>query len=151
MSTDQKAVMALQPPGTDASDWAITSAGTFVGDWTTDFDGMVALSMQIRFMWGSGGATVRACLQGSLDGGVSAYDILIADFTTASGVIIASIGAGGTNFFHPGIISDGGIILSGGIADNGVGVDILCDRLRMKIIVTGTYANSTLAARVMAG
>jgi hypothetical protein len=150
MSTDQRAILALQPPASDAQDWAITVPGTYLGDWFEDFDGMVALSMQIRFLYGSAGTSLRACIQSSMDQGTTAYDVLIADFATATDTVLASVAASG-QLFDKTEISDGGALLGGGQAPAGLRSTVLGDRLRLKLIVTGTYANTTVSARVMAG
>lgn len=139
-------IYPLQPSGTDATDWAITSAGTFVGAWTEDLAGMVRVASQIRWMYGSGSGTVRACIQSSLDQGNTAYDVVIADFANASGTCVSTTTTASTYDVN---VSDGGINLAAQSVSPGVKTSALGDRLRLKVVVTGTFVGSTLSARVL--
>ena len=107
----------IYPLGPDAitPDWQITSAGTFVGDWLGDLAGMAALAAQVRFIFGTGGATVKVCLQSSMDQGSTAYDVAVVNFATTPRTAIVEEAAEG--------------IIAG----------VLGDRLRLKVIGTGVY------------
>ena len=149
MATSNTTVMPLQPPGTDANDWTITAPGTVAGPWQEELAGMARLSIEIRFTYGSAGATCRVCVQSSLDGGNTAYDLLIADFTTAAGVILATM-VPVQGVAQASDMSDGGTLYAGGNALAGIKAVPLGDRLRAKIISTGQYANTVVSIRTMA-
>jgi hypothetical protein len=138
----------IYPLGPDAitPDWQITSAGTFVGDWLDDLAGMAAVAAQVRFMFGTGGATVKVCFQSSMDQGATAYDVAVVNFATVSRAAIFEVAAVTTALIAPG---DGGLNALGQIEPEGIMAGVLGDRLRLKVIVTGTYQNTTLSARVM--
>jgi hypothetical protein len=138
----------IYPLGPDAitPDWQITSAGTFVGDWLDDLAGMAALAAQVRFMFGTGGATVKVCFQSSMDQGATAYDIAVVNFATAPRTAIFEIAALTTALIAPG---EGGLNALGQTEPEGIIAGVLGDRLRLKVIVTGGYQNTTLSARVM--
>jgi hypothetical protein len=76
----------MDNPGIQSlGDFAITTAGTQIGDWTeTDLSGLLAMAAQIRLAYGSGGTNVKAYLQTSLDEGTTAIDIACVVFLTAS-------------------------------------------------------------------
>lgn len=139
-------IYPLQPAGTDAADWAITSAGTFTGAWSEDLAGMIRVAAQIRWLYGSGSGSVRACIQSSLDQGNTAYDVVIADFANASGVVVCTTTTAST---YDANVSDGGVNLAAQSVSPGVKTSALGDRLRLKVIVTGTFVNCTLSARVL--
>jgi hypothetical protein len=138
----------IYPLGPDVitPDWQITSAGTFVGDWLDDLPGMAALAAQVRFMYGTGGATVKVCFQSSMDQGATAYDVAVVNFATAPRTAIFEIAAMTTALVAPG---EGGLNALGQVEPEGIIAGVLGDRLRLKVIVTGTYQNTTLSARVM--
>lgn len=83
-------------------DWQITLSGTFVGDWLDDLAGMAALAAQVRFIFGTGGATVKVCLQSSMDQGTTAYDITVVNFATAPRTAIFGAAAMTTALSAPG-------------------------------------------------
>ena len=58
-------------------DFAIAAAGTFVGDWVSDLDGLLVAAAQLRFTGGSGGTSVKVYLQTSLDQGTTAVDVAL--------------------------------------------------------------------------
>jgi hypothetical protein len=138
----------IYPLGPDpiTPDWQITSAGTFVGDWLDDLAGMATLAAQVRFMFGTGGVTVKVCLQSSMDQGATAYDIAVVNFATAPRTAIFEITAMNTALIAPG---EGGLDAVGQTEPEGIIAGVLGDRLRLKVTVTGTYQNTTLSARVM--
>lgn len=122
-------------------DFAVTTAGTFVGEWLTGLDGIESVSAQIALNYGSGGSTINVYLQTSLDGGTTAIDIANRSWTTASETKVM-------NFFTDLAVTaftptDGA--LTANTEKNG----ILGNRLRLKIVVTGTYANTVVSGRVV--
>lgn len=115
----------------------IVGPGTFIGDWTTDLDGMLAVSLQAQLLYGSGGTTATVYFQTSLDQGQTAIDICAAQFTTASATEVANL-SGLTPKTTP--LVPGQQALTPGTSVDGV----LGDRLRAVVVVTGTYGQSTL-------
>lgn len=118
-------------------DFTITAADTVVGDWVTDLDGMLAANLQARLAYGSGGTQIKLYIQTSLDQGTTAIDIACIVFGTASEVEIANVSGltPKTTLAAPG---------DGSLADDSVLDGVLGDRLRAKIVSTGTYAGSTV-------
>lgn len=117
--------------------FAITTPGTQIGDWTTiDLDGLIALAVQFRFAWGSGGTNVQAWLQTSLDQGATAIDIACVLFGAAGEVEALNFSA---------LTPKGQVTPSDGALANDTLIDgILGDRFRVRITSTGTYAGSTV-------
>jgi hypothetical protein len=133
-------------PSVDAADWQITTAGTYIGVWADDLAGLDGVAAQLRFAWGSAGTSVRVCLQSSLDQGVTAYDVAVVDFATISRSVIFAVTTGTTAIVLPG---EGGVQQGGSQETEGVITSVLGDRFRLKVIVVGTYVNTTLSARIM--
>jgi len=125
-----------------SGDFSITSADNYVGDWLTGLEGMLALTAQLTFGYGSGGADVRAYLQTSLDGGTTAIDIACVKFSLAGETVALNLSATTprTTQLTP---------TDAGVADDTAVDGILGDRIRLKVVSTGTYANTVLAARVV--
>ncbi len=125
-------------------DSAITTAGTITGDWFTDLEGMLGAGFQAKLAYGSGGSTCRVYLQTSLDGGTSAVDIACVAFATAGGTKILNFSA-----LTPKLTEV--TPTDGALADDTALDGVLGDRLRVKVVSTGTYAGSTaLSCRAMA-
>ena len=120
-----------------ASDLPITIAGTTICDPILSLEGMTAVSLSIRLAYGSGGTTVNAYVQTSLDQGATWVDVASAAFTTASGTEIFNL-SGLTAVTAA--VTPGDAILTPGTAISG----ILGDRLRVKVASTGTYGGSTV-------
>ncbi len=123
-------------------DFTITTAGTQIGDWTTtDLAGALSMAAQLRFAWGSGGTTVTAYLQTSLDEGTTAVDVACVVFGVAAETEILNLSA-----LTPKTTQ---VTPSDGALTNDTAVDgILGDRFRVKLVSVGTYANTVLSARV---
>ncbi|MER8540250.1 hypothetical protein NKH17_12425 [Mesorhizobium sp. M1334] len=125
-------------------DLAVTVAGTQVGDWITDLEGMLAALANLRLAYGSGGTTIRAYLQTSLDGGTTAVDIACVLFQTASETAVLNFSA-----LTPKLTQV--VPTDGALADDTAIDGVLGDRLRLKLVSTGTYAGSTvLSGRIHA-
>jgi len=123
-------------------DFTITIAATQVGDWVTGFQNLLALTANLRLAYGSGGTSIKAYLQTSLDQQTTAIDIACVVFGTASENEVLNF-AGQTPKLTQVSPTDG--TLTDDTAIDG----ILGDRFRIKIVSTGTYAGSTvLSARV---
>jgi hypothetical protein len=123
-------------------DFTITIAATQVGDWVTGFQNLLALTANLRLAYGSGGTSIKAYLQTSLDQQTTAIDIACVVFGTASENEVLNF-AGQTPKLTQVSPTDG--TLTDDTAIDG----ILGDCFRIKIVSTGTYAGSTvLSVRV---
>lgn len=125
-------------------DFTITAAGTQVGDVVTELDGMQAALLQLRLAYGSGGTTIRAYVQCSADQGTTWYDVACVLFGTASEVALLNLSAltPKTTQVTP---------TDGALADDTSIDGLITDRMRLKVVSTGTYAGSTLlSARLVA-
>lgn len=119
---------------------AVTAAGTVTGGTVPGFGGAMQLAVQAKFTYGSGGTTTTAYLQTSLDEAASWMDVATFAFGTATATRVFRLGMGegsGTALLTP---SDGAL------TDNTQVNGVLGDRFRVKIISTGTYADSTTLA-----
>ena len=118
-----------------ASDLTITSAGTVTCDPITGLDGMQAATIALRFAYGSGGTNVKAYVQTSFDQGNSWCDVACVVFTTASETQLVNLSG-----MTPKSLT---VPTDGTLTDDTVLDGFLGDRLRIKVISTGTYAGST--------
>jgi hypothetical protein len=138
--TIESDLYALMPSDTDAPDWVVSTPGTYIGQWVTDLDGMTKLALQVRFMYGSGGTSILAYVQSSLDQGNTAYDVASLIFGTTSRNTVLAISQTTSAVIVP--------VDAAGEAE-GVVAAIFGDRLRLKIVVTGTFSGTTLSARAL--
>jgi len=123
-------------------DFTVTTAATYVGDWVTGFQGLLAVCAQLRLAYGSGGTSIKAYLQTSLDQETTPIDIACVVFGTASEVTALNFSA-----LTPKLTQV--TPTDGALADDTALDGILGDRFRLKLVTTGTYAGSTvLSARV---
>lgn len=131
-------------------DVTVTTAGTVTGAWLTDLDGMAGFVYQCRFAYGSGGNDCRVFLQGSFDQGITAVDLDCAVFGTASDMLVLSFD--GSNVQQrSGSPPEAFTPTDGALADNSSVDGLMPDRLRVKIVSTGTYATSTaVSPRIVA-
>lgn len=116
----------------------ITSAGSQVGDWVEGFEGLLALTVQMRLVWGSGGINVQAWLQTTFEQGTTPtpIDIWCALFGTASELAIEN--------FSKLTPKTTQIAVTDGTLANDTAIDgILGSRFRIKLTSSGIYAAST--------
>jgi hypothetical protein len=139
-------VYVLQPDGTDNGSFQITAPGTMTGEWTDGLAGMASVAVDLRFAWGSGGTSVTALLQSAMGIDGPAYDIAQVTFTTATRAVLFEMFGGTTGFVAPGV---GGIDSAGDPATDGLLCNVLGDRLRLVLIVAGTYVNTVLTGLVI--
>lgn len=126
-----------------ASDLTITTAGTVACTAITSLIGMQSLTVSMRLAYGSGGTTVKAYLQTSLDGGNTWDDILC--------WAPANANAGKRWNFSAQTPVDAVTPTDGAMADNTRQDGILGDRVRLKVVSTGIYAgNTVLTGRIVA-
>ena len=100
--------------------------------------GMKELVIEANFVFGSGGTTVDAWLQTSLDGGNNWIDIaqfafLVTSLRKIHTVVMPAVVATRTNVTP----------LDGTLGDNLIQDGILGDHLRVKLTTVGTYAGGT--------
>jgi hypothetical protein len=96
---------------------------------------MSATDILNAFSYGSGGSGVKVYIQTSLDQGQTAIDLLCFTAATVGKVLARSLKPDG----NPVTPTDGAL------ADDTIAAGIvLGDRLRAKVISTGTYAGNTL-------
>jgi len=108
---------------------------------TTGLYSMKSLNVVGALTYGSGGTTIKAWIQTSLDGGLTWFDVANMAFTTASASKIVGISAyAGTVLASSAV----GVGTDAGLADNTVIQGVLGDRFRMKLTTTGTYAGNTI-------
>lgn len=118
-------------------DFTITSAGTQTGDWTTtDLDGLLAATFDVRFAYGSGGTTVKVWVQTTLDDGATVIDIACVALATASEHQVFNLSGltPKTTLVTP---------TDGALADDTCVDGVLGDQFRVKLTSAGTYAAST--------
>jgi hypothetical protein len=115
----------------------ITSAGTQITTAVTDLDGMTALSLQISLAYGSGGTSALAFVQTSLDGGNTWTDIACVSFATAGATKVVNLS--GLTSRTTELTPTDGALASDTFVDG-----VLGDRLRVKVINTGTYSGNTV-------
>lgn len=122
-----------------SSDLSVTAAGTTTCDVISDLAGMTAVSIQARFAYGSGGTTVKAYVQTSLDQGNTWVDLACIVFATTSETQVINLS---------GLTPKGLTVPTDGtLTDDTVLDGILGDRLRVKAVSVGVYANTTLSIR----
>lgn len=122
------------------ADRSITTALNEAQTPIVDLEGMTAATIQARLAMGTGGTTAKVFVQTSLDQGTTWIDVACLAFTTTGAVKVVNLSAL-TPKATPATPSDGTL------ADDSVVDGILGDRLRAKIITTGTYANAVLSVR----
>lgn len=125
-------------------DVTITTAATYVGTLSTStppvqtgLDGMTGATVELRLAYGSGGTSGVAYVQTSLDEGTTWVDIASMAFTTASKSRVWNFSGltPRTTAYTP---------TDGALADDTAVDGMLGDRLRLKIVTTGTYAGNTI-------
>lgn len=115
------------------------SAGASIA-WIDRLAGMLGLTVQFKFAYGSGGTSAKAYLQTSFDQGQTWADIACAAFTTASATKIINLSA-----LTPKTTA---VTPSDGTLTDDTCVDgLLGDLVRVKLTTVGTYANTTLSMR----
>jgi hypothetical protein len=97
------------------------------------------LAVQGKLTYGSGGTTVNAYLQTSLDAGATWIDIAQFSFTTAAARFVYNLN-GQT------AVTTEYTALDGTLAANTAKDGILGPQYRVKYVTTGTYAGSTILA-----
>lgn len=123
-------------------DFQIGAAGTVIGPVVENVAGAQLLDAQVRLAYGSGGTTVKAYLQTSLDQGTTWIDLWCFAGATASKTRLRSLAPTAVELTPT----------DGGLADDTIAAGIvLGDRFRLKLVSAGTYGGQTLlSARIHA-
>jgi hypothetical protein len=100
-------------------------------------NGIQSIVAQGNFVYGSGGTSLDAYLQTTVDNGETWIDIANWNFTTSSARVIHVIGMA-----YPQV--EAYTALDGSIAANTIKDGILGSLLRVKLTTTGTYAATTI-------
>lgn len=95
------------------------------------------IAIQCALTYGSGGTTIDAYVQTSLDGGQTWIDVVHCGFTTASSKVVYNLSATTPNTTAV-VPTDG--TLAGAVAKDG----IIGSQWRVKYITVGTYVATTL-------
>lgn len=106
-------------------------------------DAPTSLCVQANFTYGSGGATVNAYVQTTIDNGATWVDIAQFSFTTASARVLFNLNSQ-TSVTAQYTATDGTLTA------NTVKDGILGPLFRVKLVTTGTYAGTTLRIDVSA-
>lgn len=118
----------------------VVTANTLNGgaiDYVANLQGMQALTLQAELVYGSGGTSIAAVIQTSLDQGLNWIDICRFDFTTASARKVANLSGMGSK----------AVAAVSALGAEGVNDFVLGDRLRAVVTSVGTYAGTTLRLR----
>jgi hypothetical protein len=127
-----------------ASDLSIGAAGTTSCTPVTGLTGMQSLTASFRFAYGSGGTNVKCYFQTSLDGGNRWIDIACVVFGLISEEVILNFSS-----LTPKLTQI--TPTDGTMPDDSAMDGVLGDRLRLKVVTTGTYAgNTVLVGRIVA-
>lgn len=97
------------------------------------------LAVEAVFLYGAGGTATKCYIQTSLDGGATWIDIMTLSFTTSaaskvSAVVLQTALAAAVT---PG---------DGALTDNTILSGLIGDRIRAKVVTTGTYTGATSIA-----
>lgn len=127
----------ISPGLKSLGDITITAAGTQTATAVEELDGMLAATISARLAYGSGGTSVKAYVQTSLDQGTTWVDIACMTWTTSGSTKIVNL-SGLTPKTTAATPTDGAL------SDDSAVDGILGDRLRLKVVSVGTYAGSTV-------
>ncbi|MBI1238262.1 MAG: hypothetical protein GC199_02860 [Alphaproteobacteria bacterium] len=134
----------LNPGDYSLCDLAVTTALSGVAQTPIqNLEGILAATIEAKLYYGSGGTSVKAWVQVTLDDGATWIDIACFAFTTGSGVKIINL-SGLTPVTTAITPSDGSM------TDNTVQDGVLGSAIRVKITSTGTYANTIISVKVSA-
>ncbi len=115
---------------------ALAAAKTVVGDEIAVPAGTTALAILANFGYGSGGTACKVYIQTSLDSGANWIDIACLTFATTAALKVSAVRSA---------IALGASIMptDGSLGDDSIKDGLLGDRIRAKIVATGTYAGAS--------
>lgn len=117
---------------------AIPAAGTENNTAIAGLANIGQLELFASFVRGSGGTTCKAYVQTSLDGGSTWIDIACFAFATTTASKMSNVNAGAP-------LASASVGTDGALADDTVFEGVIGDQLRVKLVVVGTYAASTIS------
>lgn len=134
----------LNPRDYSLCDLAVTTALTGVAQTPIqNLEGILAATIEAKLYYGSGGTSLKAWVQVTLDDGATWIDIASFAFTTASSIKVVNL-SGLTPVTTAITPSDGSM------TDNTVQDGVLGSAMRVKLTSTGTYANTIISVKVSA-
>lgn len=132
----------LNPGDYSLCDIAVTAALTGAAQTPVqNLEGILAATIEAKLYYGSGGTSMKAWVQVTLDDGATWIDIACFAFTTGSGVKVVNL-SGLTPVTTAITPSDGSM------ADNTVQDGVIGSAMRVKLTSTGTYANTIMSVKV---
>lgn len=138
-------ILALQPGTGNSADFQITGSGTMVGRSCENLGGMHGVNLQLRFALGTGSGGVAVFMQTSLDEETTWFNSVVKLFDASSDRI--------NYFIRPATSETLTTPVSGPSGNSpepqGIITSILGDRLRLYVVVAGSYQNTVLSARVL--
>ena len=121
----------------------ITAAATVTGTAVESLAGAKYLAAVAKFTYGSGGTSLKAYVQTSLDNGVTWTDIMCFAFTTATASKQSAVS---TAIALAAAVTPG----DGTLTDNTILNGLLGNQLRVKYVSVGTYAATTFELDMVA-
>lgn len=103
----------------------------------TALDGVTAVTLEANWAYGSGGTSVVAVVQVTLDGGTNWRDVARFDFSTASAVKVANLSG----------LTAKGVTSYAALGSEGVLDGVLGNQMRVVLTSVGAFSNSTLSIR----
>lgn len=122
---------------------AVTTAATVTTTPTTLLSGMKYLVAEAQFVYGSGGSSLKAYVQTSLDQGVTWIDVMSFAFTTATASKVSAVSS--TVALAAAVTPT-----DGSLTDNTILNGLLGDQVRVKYVSLGTYAATTFQLDLLA-
>jgi hypothetical protein len=116
---------------------SLTTANTYLGTPILELGGMSGVSAQLEFEYGAGGTSGVAYVQSSVDQGQSWFDVLAMSFATSGKIILRNFTSG------PQVDGTGIVPTDGAMPINTAMDGALGDRLRLKVVSTGTYTGNS--------
>lgn len=114
----------------------VTAAGTYTSPVYRVQDGLSYLSLQGSLVYGSGGTTIKAYIQTSVDGGATWRDVANLAFAQATLKKFSAVSA----FVA---LAAAQAVSDAALADDTIMNGLLGDQWRVKYVVVGTYAGNT--------
>jgi hypothetical protein len=115
---------------------ALAAAKTVVGDEIALPSGIRSLAILSNFAYGSGGTACKVYVQTSLDSGANWIDIVCHTFTTTAALKVSAV--------RLDIALAASITpTDGSLTDDNIKDGLLGDRVRVKVVATGTYAGAS--------
>ncbi len=117
----------------------LRSPETYIGDPILLPPGVRQITAELIFLYGANGTTCDVYLQTSLDGGVTWIDIMQWAVTTSAATRVHAVRADIA-------LSANYTPTDGSLADNTIKDGLIGDRIRSKLVTTGTYTGVSKAS-----